>query len=320
MREKGPEAGSSAQEPCRPAPRNPFPLTGTARATTICASVGPSVMNQIPGDEVVAKELLGKLESEISPHRGLLVAFSGGVDSGVLLAAAQRALGDRVVALTADSPSMPRRELEAAIEFARSLGVRHVLESTDEMQNEAYVRNDVSRCYWCKRTLFDAAARVAKALDCEAVAYGYTADDAGDHRPGHAAALEKGVVAPLHDAGLGKPEIRAIARFLNLQLWDKPAAPCLSSRIPYGSKVTLDKLQVIEAMERELRELGFEICRARFDGTLMRVELESDQISRAAANPIRSRLHRKAIELEIPLLAIDLEGFRSGKLNRGVIR
>ncbi|HVR44977.1 MAG TPA: ATP-dependent sacrificial sulfur transferase LarE [Thermoanaerobaculia bacterium] len=264
---------------------------------------------------VDAAEALARLEAAIRPRGRLLVAFSGGVDSGVLLAGARRVLGEGAIAITADSPSMPRRELEEAIRFAAALGAEHRVVRTDEISLPQYARNDRDRCFWCKHTLFEICERIA-AEEGLSIAYGYTCDDAGDHRPGHEAARRFGVVAPLADAGLGKSQIRAIARALDLELWDKPAAPCLSSRIPYGSEVTVDKLGMIEGMEALLRKLGFRICRARFDGTTMRIELEPADIARAADPAVREALLAGAARLGVPLLTLDLEGFRSGKLNR----
>ncbi len=261
-------------------------------------------------------EALERLEEALRRHERLIVAFSGGVDSAVLLAAAHRVLGANAVALTADSPSMARAELEQAVRFAAALGVEHRIVRTGEMARREYVRNDRDRCFWCKKTLFEVAAELANAAGGATVAYGYTRDDVGDYRPGHEAAKQAGVAAPLWDAGLGKQEIRAIARALDLDVWDKPAAPCLSSRIPYGSEVTEEKLRAIEAMEAALHELGFRICRARYDGTQMRIELEPADIPRAVEPAIQRVLLAKARSLGIGVLTLDLEGFVSGKLNR----
>lgn len=264
--------------------------------------------------------ILARLEIEIRRYPGLIIAFSGGVDSALLLAAARRVLGERAVALTADSPSMPRAELQAARELAASLGARHIVAQTSELQRAEYVSNDRQRCYWCKTTLFETCARVSEELGMEHVAYGYTADDVADFRPGHAAATEFRVRAPLYDAGLGKKEIRSVARSLNLNVWDKPAAPCLSSRIPYGSEVSIQKLSTIETMEGLLHELGFPIVRARFDGMTMKIEVPADAIPRLRAAEVWSRLSGKAQQLSVSVLAIDPEGFRSGKLNEiGVV-
>lgn len=259
--------------------------------------------------------VLARLERELGRYRSLIIAFSGGVDSAVLLAVARRVLADKAVALTADSPSMPRAELQAARDLAQSLGARHIVAQTLEMERPEYVSNDRQRCYWCKTTLFETTARVAGELGIEDVAYGYTADDAGDYRPGHAAAQTFHVRAPLFDAGAGKEEIRAIARLLNLEVWDKPAAPCLSSRIPYGSQVSVPKLRTIELMESLLHELGFPIVRARFDGISMKIEVPASDIPRLDSSEIWSRVDGKARELDVRFLTIDPEGFRSGKLN-----
>ncbi len=264
--------------------------------------------------------LLGRLEAELRRYDGLVVAFSGGVDSAVLLAAAGRCLGRRAVAFTADSPSIPRSEIEIALSVAASIGVEHHLEPTSELGNQDYSRNDENRCYFCKQTLFDAARAFATSRGIADIAYGFTADDAGDYRPGQQAAAEQGIRRPLFDAGLGKAEIRAIARLLGLEIWDKPAAPCLASRIPYGSAVTEAKLSHVEQMEALLHDLGFRICRARYDGTTLRIELDSADIARAAMPQVRLKLIELAARLAIPLVTLDLEGFKSGKLNREIGR
>jgi uncharacterized protein len=183
------------------------------------------------------------------------------------------------------------------------------------MAMDAYRENDRNRCYWCKHTLFDVCERVAGELGFAQVAYGYTADDVGEHRPGHRAAGEFGVRSPLLEAGLRKAEIRAVARALELEVWDKPAAPCLSSRIPYGSEVSVEKLARIEAVEDLLDEMGFRLFRARFDGREMRIEVGVDEIARAASAEVRVRVLALAQSVGVPLVTLDLEGFRSGKLN-----
>ena len=257
----------------------------------------------------------GKLVQLLRRFDNLVIAFSGGVDSGVLLAVATVVLGDHVLAVTTDSASMPRHELDAAIRFAAGLGVRHIVAKSNELSKEDYVRNDRNRCYICKHTLFEICRSVAQREGFSAIAYGYNSDDAGDYRPGHRAAAEFGIYAPLFDAGLGKKEIRDIGRAMGLSLAEKPAAPCLSSRIPYGSSVTMEKLGQIEKMEDLLRALGFGVFRARFDGTLMRIELLSQDIARAAQPQVWGQILDRARGIGVNQVTLDLEGFRSGKLN-----
>jgi uncharacterized protein len=258
---------------------------------------------------------LAALEDTLRASAGMLVAFSGGVDSAVLLAVATRVLHDRAVAFTADSPSMPRRELAAAIDFARRIGARHIVRETTELERDEYRQNDRNRCYWCKHTLFGECETAAAEQGLPEIAYGYTADDVNDYRPGHRAAGEFGVRSPLLEAGLSKVEIRGIARSFRFDLWDKPAAPCLSSRIPYGSPVSETKLAHIDAMEELLHDLGFRVCRARYDGVEMRIEVERGELSRAAEPQIQAAIEARANALGIRSLTLDPDGFQSGRLN-----
>jgi pyridinium-3,5-biscarboxylic acid mononucleotide sulfurtransferase len=214
---------------------------------------------------------------------GAVVAFSGGVDSAYLLAAAFDALGDRCVAATAVSPSLAQDERAIAERIARRLGVRHLLVETREFADARYLRNDANRCYFCKHALFTELAEVARGLGLPAVVYGANADDPRDDRPGMRAALEFGVRAPLLDAGLGKNEIRALARARGLEVWDKPAAPCLASRLPFGSPVTVAALGQIEAGERVVRGLGFRDVRVRHHGRVASIEVPAPEIPRLVA-------------------------------------
>jgi uncharacterized protein len=258
---------------------------------------------------------LAALEETLRTSDGMLVAFSGGVDSAVLLAVAVRVLVSRAVAFTADSPSMPRRELAAAVDFADRIGARHIVRETTELERDEYKRNDRNRCYWCKHTLFGECEAAASELGLSEIAYGYTADDVNDFRPGHRAAGEFGVRSPLFEAGLTKAEIRGIARSLGFELWDKPAAPCLSSRIPYGSAVSERKLAHIDAMEELLHDLGFRVCRARYDGDAMRIEVERGELPRASRPEIRSSIQARAKALGVGSVTLDPDGFQSGRLN-----
>ena len=211
--------------------------TGTSRDTGMTAATSPF---ETDSD-------LQRLERAILRHETLLVAFSGGVDSALLAVVAHRLLGDAMIAVTADSSSLPRRELEGAREICRRRSIPHLVVETTELDRPEYQRNGRDRCYFCKQTLFLECERTAKERKIGVVAYGYTADDAFELRPGHRAAVELGVVAPLHEANLGKAAIRKVAADLGLEVWDKPAAPCLSSRIPFGSAVTRQKLAIVES-------------------------------------------------------------------------
>lgn len=277
------------------------------------AEINESVMASVNGENR-RSPALERLEMEVARYGSAIVAFSGGVDSAVLLAVAHRLLGDRVLAVTADSESLPRLELERASAFAASIGAGHRVLQTSELQNADYARNDRMRCYHCKKTLFAECQALANELRVEALMYGFNRDDAGDFRPGRLAANEVGVVAPLFDAGLGKEEIRGIARELGLAVSEKPAAPCLSSRIPYGSAVTRQKLLVIEKMEDALHANGFDVVRARYDGTAMRIEVPFERIESLESS--WATVERLAAELSVASVEIDREGFISGKLNR----
>jgi pyridinium-3,5-biscarboxylic acid mononucleotide sulfurtransferase len=242
---------------------------------------------------------------------GVVVAFSGGVDSAYLLAAACDALGGRCVAATAVSPSLAQDERAIAERIAARLGVRHVLVETREFADPRYLRNDANRCYFCKHALFTELAGLAVRLGLPALVYGANADDRRDDRPGMRAAAEFRVRAPLLDAGLGKDEIRALARARGLEVWDKPAAPCLASRLPFGAGVTVTALGQIEAAERVVRGLGFRDVRVRHHGTAASVEVPAAEIPRltAAFDGIAAAL--RAIGFVSVRIAPD--GLRSGR-------
>lgn len=254
----------------------------------------------------------------------LAVAFSGGVDSTLLLALAVEALGAaRVLAVTARSESLAEDERGACERLARALGVRLMFIETRELARAGYRQNGPDRCYHCKTELFELIDRDVLAQQaCAAVAYGVTADDLGDHRPGMRAAAEHGVLGPLADAGLGKAEVRALSRELGLETWDKPAQPCLASRIPYGQAVTPEKLSRIDRAEAAVRALGFRELRVRHHGEapelIARVEVPAADIERLVA--ARDEVVRALEPLGFRFVAVDLEGFRSGKLNGALKR
>jgi uncharacterized protein len=252
----------------------------------------------------------------------LAVAFSGGVDSTLLLKLASLALPpERVVAVTARSESLPADELEACRRIAAAIGVRLVELRTNELARPGYVENSPQRCYHCKSELFETLGReLATREEIEATAYGLTADDLGEFRPGMKAASEHAVLRPLADAGLGKDEIRALSKRHGLETWDKPAMACLASRIPYGQPVTAEKLSQVERAEALLRRLGFRELRVRHHGETARIELAAQEIARAAAAPVRDEIASGLRALGFRFVTLDLEGFRSGRLNEGVVQ
>ncbi len=244
------------------------------------------------------------------------VAYSGGVDSTFLLKVAVEVLGDRAVALTARSESYPEWELEAARRIARDMGARMIEVETREIERPGYRANAGDRCYHCKTELFQVAAEHARALGVEHLLYGAIPDDLGDHRPGMRAAGERHVRAPLIEAGLSKAEIRQASRALGLETWDKPATACLSSRFPYGTEITPEKLQQVGRCEARLHALGLRQFRARYHGDLVRVELSPDEMPRVFADAeLRARLVRDCKAVGFKFVSLDLEGYRSGSAN-----
>lgn len=260
------------------------------------------------------------------PEGRLAVAFSGGVDSSLLLALACEALGTgRVVAVTARSESLANDELDACRSIAARVGARLVLLTTNEMARPGYRENGADRCYHCKTELFERIEDEVLAREgARAVAYGATADDVGDHRPGMRAAREHGILAPLLDAGLSKPEIRALSSELGLPTWDKPAQPCLASRIPYGQAVTPTKLRRIDEAEALVRRHGFKELRVRHHGgdhdAIARVEVPLADLPRLIAPDVREAVTRGLRALGFHFVVLDLEGFKSGRLNESLTR
>jgi uncharacterized protein len=249
--------------------------------------------------------------------RRVVVAFSGGVDSAVVARAAHEALGDAAIAVTADSPSVARTELADATRIAAAIGIGHRIVGTDEFDDPNYVRNDGTRCYFCKSELYKRIEMLLPELGEPVVCSGANVDDMGDYRPGLTAAAEHRVRHPLQEAGCTKADVRALARHWGLDVWDKPAAPCLSSRLAPGVAVTTERTGRVEQAERLLRDLGFRECRVRLhEGELARIEVSPAEFERLAEPDCRERLTARLRDLGFRYVTLDLEGFRSGSLNQ----
>jgi pyridinium-3,5-biscarboxylic acid mononucleotide sulfurtransferase len=256
-------------------------------------------------------ESLGALPS-------LVIAYSGGVDSAYLAYAATQILGRKAVCVTAESPSYPERHRELALRLAREFGFNHTIIHTDEMSRPEYRANPANRCYYCKNELYTRLSALARASGIEAIADGSNADDRGDYRPGRQAAREFGVRSPLDEADLTKDEIRELSRRAGLPTWDEPASACLSSRLPYFSEVTDEKLRMIEKAEAVLRGLGFRICRVRHHETLARLELGRDEMARALEPEVAESIDREFRAIGYQHVTVDLRGYRLGSLNEAL--
>jgi pyridinium-3,5-biscarboxylic acid mononucleotide sulfurtransferase len=264
-------------------------------------------------------ELCERRDRLVATLRGygrVAVAFSGGVDSTVVAQAAQVALGESAIAVTAVSDSLAQGELEDAEALARQIGIKHRVIRTEEFADPNYVRNSSDRCYFCKSELYGRLSGLLGALGVEVIASGANTDDAGDHRPGMRAAGENGVRHPLQECGLSKTDVRALAKAWNLPAWDKPATPCLSSRIAYGESVTPERVRMIDQAEQWLRQRGLRLLRVRYHkGDLARIEVPLEQLPRLADPEIRDALVPAFRGLGFKYVTLDLEGFRSGSLN-----
>jgi len=255
------------------------------------------------------------LQAHLRGLRRLLVAYSGGVDSAYLAFAARQALGSDMLAVIADSPSLPRTQLQDAIAFAEEQAIPLQVMTTSEMERDEYLRNDGSRCFHCKDELFTVMEEFRAANDYDSIAYGVNVDDQGDFRPGQSAAKQHGVSAPLLDAGLTKSDIRELSRAAGLRVWDKPAAACLSSRIEYGRPVTREALSAVEQGEEALRQLGFRQLRVRHHGDIVRIEIDRSELPRALDPAMAAEFTRIFKTLGFKFVTLDLEGFRSGSMN-----
>jgi pyridinium-3,5-biscarboxylic acid mononucleotide sulfurtransferase len=260
--------------------------------------------------EQALQETLASLDS-------VIVAYSGGVDSAYLAYIAHRTLGDRAVAVTADSPSYPERHRALAIRIARDFGLRHEIIHTGELERPEYRANPSNRCYYCKQELYTHLSRIAQARGA-VVVDGNNADDRGDYRPGRQAAREFGVRSPLDEVNLTKDEIRELSKRAGLPTWDEPASACLSSRIPYHTEVTDEKLRIIEQAEQALRALGFRVFRVRHHDEVARIEFARNEMARALEPEIASAIVRELKAAGYKYVSLDLQGDRMGSLNEGL--
>jgi pyridinium-3,5-biscarboxylic acid mononucleotide sulfurtransferase len=273
---------------------------------------GPSALPGA-GSDLESKE--AALDRALRDLPSLIVAYSGGVDSAYLAYAAHRALGSAALCVTADSPSYPERHRALALRIAGEFGFNHEFIQTAEMARPEYRANPANRCYYCKHELYTHLAALARDRGIPVIADGSNADDRGDYRPGRQAAREFGVRSPLDEVGLTKDEIRELSRRALLPTWDEPASACLSSRIPYFSEVTDEKLRMIERAEMVLRDLGFRICRVRHHDSIARLELGPDEISRALDPETAGTIDRELRAIGYAHVTVDLRGYRLGSLN-----
>jgi uncharacterized protein len=256
-----------------------------------------------------------RLLADLSAMGRVIVAFSGGTDSAYLAWAAHRVLGSNAVAITADSASLPESHKRDAEAFVERFGITHEYVETHEFENPDYLRNSPDRCFHCKDELFTRLETLGRERGYQHIVYGVNVDDLGDYRPGQGAAAQHRVAAPLADAGLTKAEIRELSRLAGLPTWDRPASACLSSRIPYGTPVTMRNVKTVETGEEEIKALGFRQFRVRFHGEVVRIEIARDEMDRALTMEMAQRFTTIFKGLGFKYVSLDLEGYRQGSLN-----
>ena len=262
---------------------------------------------------------LDRMRAIFAPMRSVIVAFSGGVDSTLVLKVAHDTIGDRVLALTTTSPTMPDEDRDSALAMACQIGARHVVIHSNELEIPGYAANPINRCYLCKHNLFTVCEAKASELDIDEIVDGLNLDDLHDYRPGMQAASEKRVRHPLVEAEMTKADVRAVSHAMGLPTWDRPASPCLSSRFPYGTEITPEGLAKVSAGEKLLHSMGFAVARVRYHGDVARLELEQGEIARVFEPAIRDKIDREFKRIGFRFVAIDLKGFRSGSLNEGLV-
>jgi uncharacterized protein len=261
---------------------------------------------------------LDHLRAIFAPMGNVIVAFSGGVDSTFVLKVAHDTIGDRVLALTTTSPTMPEQDRFSALEMAARIGARHLLIESNELEIPGYAQNPLNRCYLCKHNLFTVCEAKAHELGIETIVDGLNLDDLHDYRPGIKAASELRVRHPLVEAAMTKADVRELSRALDLPTWDRPASPCLSSRFPYGTTITEENLRMVERGEKLLHANGFKVARVRYHGEVARLEVEADEIPRLLDPAIRDRVDAELKRIGFRFVTVDLKGFRSGSLNEGI--
>jgi pyridinium-3,5-biscarboxylic acid mononucleotide sulfurtransferase len=262
---------------------------------------------------------LDRLRALFVPMESVIVAFSGGVDSSFVLKVAHDTIGTRALALTTTSPTMPVEDLDSARAMAALIGARHLMVESNELAIPGYAANPLNRCYLCKNNLFTVSEAKAAELGIEHVVDGLNLDDLLDYRPGIQAAAQKGVRHPLVEAELGKAEIRELSRTLNLPTWDRPASPCLSSRFPYGTTITVEGLDQVSRGEQLLRRLGFRLVRVRYHGDVARLELGRDEMHRMLESGLADLIAGEFRTIGFRFVTLDLKGYRSGSLNEGLV-
>ena len=269
---------------------------------------------------MILEEKTEKIKSLIREMDSTLVAFSGGVDSTLVLALAHEVMGERTLAVTAQSASVPNREMQASRQLAKEIGARHLVVRTEEMSNPEYRANPANRCYHCKTELYSNLKRVAEQNDISTILNGINLDDLGDYRPGIDSAREQGVRSPLVEAEFSKQDVRDLSRAMGLSIWNKPAMACLSSRIPYGQPVTAEKLSRVEQAEDLLLSFGFKQVRVRHLGTKAYIELDQNEIPRYQSDEsIQRSVQEKLMALGFSCVVLDPEGYRMGSLNEALL-
>jgi pyridinium-3,5-biscarboxylic acid mononucleotide sulfurtransferase len=265
---------------------------------------------------------LAALRTAVKAHGSALVCFSGGVDSTLVLKVALDELGERCFAVTAVSPTLARSERDDAVALGRELGLgeRHIVVDSHELERPGFKQNPTDRCYMCKSELLDLAAPLAAEKGLAAILLGTNLDDLGDHRPGLRAASERGAAHPMVEAGLTKPEVRELSKALGLRTWDKPQLACLSSRFPYGTEITPERLERIDRFEDGLRKLGFRQLRVRFHDTIARLEIDPQDLPRAFESEVRARILELGRTCGFTYTTVDLAGYRTGAMNEGVVQ